>query len=658
MSTETNKEGALRNKVWIKPVDQMDVWLDSEGLYRKHTAKDGTCLFRAVSEQLFLTQAVHQEVRKLVTEYELRHSEFFQKLIICPLVEYVEKMRNPWEWGGQVEIEALAQMYKHDFKLYKEIGKPAEAVTHYGHPKIITLCYTQDKHYDSVYTKEYISTASYCQSVIYELLYKKVFALKEVDYAVRKMLHDKTSRYQREHFPFLSSGFALRLEMRDSCLNVKDLLDFGITPFPYKVAKSLDPEVYRNVEYDTWNEYRKGLRYGFCAWNCRDLQVGVKCQVKLEDNVYHGHIQEMQANKGPVKVFIEELGEKMFVPYESLELLPPTPQPAASSRNLLPFKLAQLQLSELKSEEVWQKGKRILKSIVMRQKAKENHEKQCKENSKEMENEDIPVVSSSDCYDQEIEYSGEEKSNYHPQNYMSHSTNDSEDQAATPDSTKPYSGVPIIVPTVEPYRYQTYPQTSHPIPPMTLPLADVNTHSFPCSPVAINLMASKSMNVDGSDLPHSDVATLRFFYNLGLDHMRMNCYLRPGPPCYVNSSGIPQGFVSVENVPSQHLDANTPQPLSGMKKNNVYEGMPLIQQCEVSSTNNNGISVPVSPAYYPAMECEPYCMTMPYVDYNVYDYSPVYAPPHNFPPSSYITPEGVVYQHILPPGIVSTTPPL
>lgn len=43
----------------------------------------------------------------------------------------------------------------------------------------------------------------------------------------------------------------------------------------------------------------------------------------------------------------------------------------------------------------------------------------------------------------------------------------------------------------------------------------------------------------------------------------MNCYLRPGPPCYVNSSGIPQGFVSVENVPSQHLDANTPQPLSG-----------------------------------------------------------------------------------------------
>lgn len=46
--------------------------------------------------------------------------------------------------------------------------------------------------------------------------------------------------------------------MRDNCRNVKDLLNCGITPFPYKVAKSLDPNIYRNVEYDTWNEQRKG----------------------------------------------------------------------------------------------------------------------------------------------------------------------------------------------------------------------------------------------------------------------------------------------------------------------------------------------------------------------------------------------------------------
>lgn len=52
----------------------------------------------------------------------------------------------------------------------------------------------------------------------------------------------------------------MRLEMRDNFLNVKELLDLGITPFPYKVAKSLDVDIYRNVEYDTWNEYRKGKK--------------------------------------------------------------------------------------------------------------------------------------------------------------------------------------------------------------------------------------------------------------------------------------------------------------------------------------------------------------------------------------------------------------
>lgn len=32
----------------------------------------------------------------------------------------------------------------------------------------------------------------------------------------------------------------------------------GGTPFPYKVAKALDPRMYRNVEYDLWNDERKG----------------------------------------------------------------------------------------------------------------------------------------------------------------------------------------------------------------------------------------------------------------------------------------------------------------------------------------------------------------------------------------------------------------
>ena len=33
---------------------QMDLWLDTQGYYRKHIGRDGTSLFRAVSEQVCL----------------------------------------------------------------------------------------------------------------------------------------------------------------------------------------------------------------------------------------------------------------------------------------------------------------------------------------------------------------------------------------------------------------------------------------------------------------------------------------------------------------------------------------------------------------------------------------------------------------------------
>ena len=114
---------------------------------------------------------------------------------------------------------------------------------------------------------------------------------------------------------------------------------------------------------------------GYTKFNSTELQAGAKClvQVELKDNdkannnflitrdnwdnnskslvkptkrleplFYTGHIQEMSKNEGPVVVFIEELGEKMTVPYEALK---PFPQRkvkqnnwaiAANKRNIIP----------------------------------------------------------------------------------------------------------------------------------------------------------------------------------------------------------------------------------------------------------------------------------------------------------------------------------
>lgn len=40
----------------------------------------------------------------------------------------------------------------------------------------------------------------------------------------------------------------------------------GIAPFPYKVAKALDPNIYRNIAYDTWTEMRRGISINDCLY--------------------------------------------------------------------------------------------------------------------------------------------------------------------------------------------------------------------------------------------------------------------------------------------------------------------------------------------------------------------------------------------------------
>lgn len=34
----------------------------------------------------------------------------------------------------------------------------------------------------------------------------------------------------------------------------------GVPPIPYKVAKALSPDIYRNTDFDTWHEIKRGMR--------------------------------------------------------------------------------------------------------------------------------------------------------------------------------------------------------------------------------------------------------------------------------------------------------------------------------------------------------------------------------------------------------------
>ncbi|KAL4593629.1 putative bifunctional UDP-N-acetylglucosamine transferase and deubiquitinase ALG13, partial [Arapaima gigas] len=98
--------------------------------------------------------------------------------------------------------------------------------------------------------------------------------------------------------------------------------------FPYKVLKSLDPEMYRNVEFDVWHDGRKELqKTDYMVFAGRHYYLGDKCQVRLDPKgkYYNAFIQEVGTHSSAVTVFIEELGEKHLVSLTNLKPVNPVP---------------------------------------------------------------------------------------------------------------------------------------------------------------------------------------------------------------------------------------------------------------------------------------------------------------------------------------------
>ncbi|XP_045532193.1 putative bifunctional UDP-N-acetylglucosamine transferase and deubiquitinase ALG13 isoform X1 [Pieris brassicae] len=637
-----------------KRSSEPDRWLDEMDFYRKHTARDSSCLFRAVSENIFNTQHYYQKVRLQCIEFMSSNRHLFEGSLSCSFENYLKEMSNASAWGGIVELSAMSHLYRRDFTILEANKGPQTNICN-GYGKTIYLFYSPDtKHFDALYRKEFINNSAFCQSLlmsalIYELLYDRVYHLEDLYYAVDKMLHEKVTnnhieymmpdmehKKQKERAKIFieetsnakdnnSNALSLKckhhtndiekasllkeslsifvfnrslIQLENVCLNclnvnsAKVLLDNGITPFPYKVAKALDPDIYRNIEFDVWSELRRELRFGARYSDGTTLQVGVKCLCKLEvdqDVPYHCHIQEMGQDGGPCLVFIEELGEKRLVNYEQLEPLPmdeikPWAPPYRYSR-------ANSQLLNL-SQMLQQIGSVIRKQGIKSSKKSRNDdtrlpEKETKldwtEEKAEMTFEayNYPPYQHSDiCNFQpmpveietvplmvDIRAAGAPSQEANGSSPDIHNqvggAGDMGNQAtptpvsvrastpATTNSLTTYSGVnPGSVPPLGttmpgnvPYNCGQYmcgmksvvwcsphspPQPLAPGMPMGGMGINV-PHPPPPLPPGVNPHVFKSVQANGSDLPMNDIATLRYFFNLGVECM-WAAYGPPLPP--------------------------------------------------------------------------------------------------------------------------------
>nr|XP_008117428.1 PREDICTED: putative bifunctional UDP-N-acetylglucosamine transferase and deubiquitinase ALG13 [Anolis carolinensis] len=336
----------------------MDEYLGSLGLYRKLTAKDASCLFRAISEQVYACQIHHMAVRKACVAFLRKNKQNFESYVEGSFEKYLERLGDPKESAGQLEISAFSLIYNRDFILYRHPGKPPSYATDNGFEEKILLCSSSNGHYDSVYSKQFQANAAICQAVLYEILYKYVFKVDEEELRMALEMFRSGSKKNRnstsvgseeanfEAVPergFRSSpekrpqdweGFEPANQLEENCKQgVEEAKppENPKMPFPYKVLKALDPEIYRNIEFDVWLDSRKELqKMDYLVFAGRQYYLGDKCQVRLDagGKYYNAHIQDV-GQDNMVTVFIEELAEKHLVPLVNLKpVTQVTPVPA------------------------------------------------------------------------------------------------------------------------------------------------------------------------------------------------------------------------------------------------------------------------------------------------------------------------------------------
>ncbi|XP_026177564.1 OTU domain-containing protein 4 isoform X2 [Mastacembelus armatus] len=318
--------GSLQSPEEREAEKLMDDYLKAIGFHRKKIAKDGSCLFRAVAEQVLHSQSLHTTVRAKCVEFLKQNRQSYEAFIEGDFEDYLCKLQDPQQWVGEVEINALAVMYKRDFEIYQEPGKPAVNITDNNFKDKVRLCFLNGNHYDSVYPISHIKNAAFCQSILYELLYTGVF---KVDRGIvgpyqrssrtSNLLSDDTmNACASSDESELGADEPLWVENETSTTstrhNNQSYRGRGRgRQLPERVKRSLNPTLLRNIEYDVWQKSKRAQqKMDYCIAAGMQYTVGDRCQVRLEGSgrSYNATIKELSPDNGPVTVYIEDLGNR------------------------------------------------------------------------------------------------------------------------------------------------------------------------------------------------------------------------------------------------------------------------------------------------------------------------------------------------------------
>lgn len=327
--------------------DRDDLFLESHSLYRKHTLHDGSNLFRVVAEQLYDIQSLHYEVRQECVRYMIFKRRHFEKYIgEEDYDKYMQRMTKPRTRGTLIELRAMCLLYRRNVHFY-EPQQLAQIVTFDNEfTDYFSVFYSRDKRFDSVFTRDYYETAAIAQAMTYKLIYRELYGMPDLELAVQKILYPGSFKWSfevpHENCLMTRDGCHFRLDQPQhtkcilrkpkhcsfhnrgcgaSC--VRQLLNICQLPISYKVAKSLDPHVYRNVDIDAWRDALLEAKHLRVYMGDYYFRPGAKCRVELPDGEFTGYVQHIIKRERAGIIFVEQIGKKLQVSLSQLHPLPP-----------------------------------------------------------------------------------------------------------------------------------------------------------------------------------------------------------------------------------------------------------------------------------------------------------------------------------------------
>jgi OTU domain-containing protein 6 len=115
-------------------IAQMQKHFEKLGFKEMSIRPDGHCMYSAVAMLLQDTPADHSEfktggllpyqaVRAETARFIYEHPSDFEAFLEEPIEQYTDKIKNTTEWGGQLELQAIARFYGKDINVLQADGR-------------------------------------------------------------------------------------------------------------------------------------------------------------------------------------------------------------------------------------------------------------------------------------------------------------------------------------------------------------------------------------------------------------------------------------------------------------------------------------------------------------------------------------------------------